>query len=382
MSETKVKNNRKQWFKWISILFVSLIGLVSGVLILVNALFWYRPTSPFSKRKEFKQAHLISESSSFYSYSVDTSYSAEVIYEGYEKSSTFNVIANADNAYKISVPYDVNKVEFKIKETSRFDKTTKTIVKTNLSTFDKVAYRSSQDSSKWFYAKGHISMGSKKFVYEPLLEIHVGNAVGKDSADMPALLKGLNKNQKFIRSVFTNKTLEEILKQDVDAKWNISNIKIEVGPKDYKDYQAYKTKKENVEGSIHKYFWDATVVHGPFGGLQKNVEKIEPNVINIAYSFSVTINNNGTKEVVKGFIIKSKVGNDPTLGVKFGALLSKDGASFAGIPINGKTWIKDLGLSASPAGDIDGIYTIVLTGKSDSINKAVIKIAAEIGGMN
>ena len=389
MSKTKVvktklekKKNRKSRFIWIGILFMSLVSLIAGSLVLVNALFWYHPTSPLSKRKEFRQAHLISESSSFYSYSTDTSYSASVKFEGYGETSKFKVDANQESAYKINVPYDVNKIEFNIVETSHYDKKSKKTSLINLSTFNKIAYRNPQNPSAWFYDVGHISMGHKIFARDPIVKINVGNAIGKDSAGMAALLKRLNKNQKFVRSIFTNKTLEEILKQDVSAKWNISNIKIEVGPEDYKNYQAYKNKKANIEGSIHKYFWDATVVHGPFGGLQGNVEKIEPNVINIAYSFEVTITDGASKEVVKGFIIKSKVGNDPTLGVKFGSLLSKNGASFAGIPINGKSWIKDLGLSASPAGDIDGVYTVILRGNSKSIKGAVGEIASEIGGMN
>ena len=377
------QSNKRQWFNWISVLTVAVVALTAGALILVASIFWFHPTSPTTKRKEFKEAHLISESSSFYSYSTDTSYTAEVIYEGYKGSSKFSVVADAQNAYRIDAPYEVNRVEFIIHETSHYDKDTKKITKTNLKSFDKVAYRSSQDPSKWFSTGGHVSKGAKVLGTNAIKQINVGNArVVTDSVGMVNLLKGLDKTGKYARSIFTNKTVEEILKQDIDSKWKIQDIKLAAGPKDYENYQAYKTKNQNVEGSIHKYFWDATVVNGPFGSRQGNVEHIEPNVIKVAYSFSVLINKNGASERVKGFLIKSNTGNDPKLGVKYGTILSKDGANFAGIPINGKTWIKQLGLVSAPANDIDGIYTIILTGTTTYIDSAAQEIAGAIGGMN
>ena len=368
-SKTKVHkpaSNLKQWLSWIGILFIGIAALAVGGIVFLWGALWHHAESPETKRGEFRQAHLVMEDSRVYSYSPDMTYDVEVIYDK-AKSKKFHVTANADKAYEIDIPINIDKVKFIVTEKA-------SLSHKPLHTYVKQIYANPQNHAEWLQYNGNVAEGNR-FQTTPVPKvINVGNATQVQPSGMAALIAGLSDTGKFVRSVFTDKTNKQILEL-VDG-YTITKIATEVGDDDYKNYDAY-AKSHNKEGDLHKYFWHATAL-GPFKGLESNVKSIEPHVLKDVSSFEVTV---GSKQV-KGFLIKSDTGNDPTLGVKYGLLLAEDGYSFAGIPINGKTWIKDEGLSSAPANDFRRIYTVILIGTSSAIKDAAQDIASKIGGTN
>ena len=342
----------------------------TGVGVFMWAYKGYHPVTPKSDVQLAKEAHLFFEGNKLYSYSDSTEYDIKLSFDNNPDHKVSNIYGdNKDNkvgtksfkvtkekAFAYSIPLDVKRIKVEIAETKSADK------KKKLNKIVKYYKRKADNATIWIKSNSfNVGSSTKRVDITPL-------DISKKT-----------KEGEFVKAIFSSKTLKQVLNDGVHSLngWKLGKITKEVKPDDYKKYDEY-VKAHNNPTNIHHLFWHATA-ETHLKGLEGSVKDIEPNVLSEVIKAEL-INSAGKTLTV--YLIKSKDGNSPSLGVKYGSLLSKNGFSVAGKPIDGKDWIQELKMVSTPANDILGIYTVIVNGDDQNSIDLSNDLAQGIGGIN